>query len=411
MEKENMNIVIVGHVDHGKSTLIGRLLYDTKSLPESVVEEVTKLCQEFGKELKFAYFLDSLEEERSQNITIDTSQTFFKTEKRDYVIIDAPGHVEFVKNMITGASQADAAILIVDIDEGMQEQTKRHAYILSLLGLKQVIVVINKMDKIDYSEQKFNGFKTEVLDFLNRLHIKPSYVIPISAKKGDNIASKSEEMAWYHDLSVLGSLDNFNTKESLVDKPLRFPVQDVYKVNDKRILVGMIESGKIGNGEEVVFLPSGKKTVVKSIEKWNEERNNAMVGESIGVTLQDPLFIERGEIVCSGDDSDVPEVKERFTANVFWMSPKSINVNEKITLRSTTQETDCIIENINTKINSSSLEKLGENCSDLKETEVGTVVIKTNNPIVIENFNKSESLGRFVLVKDEDIVAGGIILE
>jgi sulfate adenylyltransferase large subunit len=410
MEKENMNIVIVGHVDHGKSTFIGRLLYDTKSLPESVVEEVTKLCNEFGKELKFAYFLDSFEEERSQNITIDTSQIFFKTDKRDYVIIDAPGHVEFVKNMITGASQADAAILIVDIDEGMQEQTKRHAYILSLLGLKQVIVVINKMDKIDYGEQRFNNFKTEVLDFLNRLHIKPSYVIPISAKKGDNIASKSEEMAWYNDLSVLGSLDVFNTKESLVDKPLRFPIQDVYKISDKRILVGTIESGEIEFGDEVVFLPSGKKTVVKSVEKWNEDKKNAGAGESIGVTLQDPLFIERGEVIC-GSNSDIPEVKDTFTANVFWMSPKSINVNEKITLRSTTQEIDCVIDNINTKINSSSLEKLGENCESLRETEVGTVIIKTSNPIVIENFNKSKGLGRFVLVKDEDVVAGGIILE
>ncbi len=157
-------------------------------------------------------------------------------------------------------------------------------------------------------------------------------------------------------------------------------------------------------------MPSGKKTVVKSVEKWNEDKKNAGAGESIGVTLQDPLFIERGEVIC-GSNSDIPEVKDTFTANVFWMSPKSINVNEKITLRSTTQEIDCVIDNINTKINSSSLEKLGENCESLRETEVGTVIIKTSNPIVIENFNKSKGLGRFVLVKDEDVVAGGIILE
>ena len=212
-QKEHMKIVIVGHVDHGKSTLIGRLLYDTSSLPDGFIEEIKKTCEMLGRELEFAYVLDSLEEEREQNITIDTTQTFFKTKKREYVIIDAPGHKEFVKNMITGASLAEAAILIVSAKEGVQEQTKRHAYILSMLGIKQVIVAVNKIDLIGYKEEIFNSVKGELLKFLDSVKIKPSYVIPISAKEGDNIAKKSEKIRWYSSLTVLEALDAFETEK------------------------------------------------------------------------------------------------------------------------------------------------------------------------------------------------------
>src|SRR3989344_6036232 len=211
-EKENMKIVLVGHVDHGKSTLIGRLLYDTESLPEGKIEEIKAVCESLGKKFEVGYILDSLEEERDQNVTIDTTQIFFKTNKRNYTIIDAPGHVEFIKNMITGASQAEAATLIVDAEEGVQEPTRRHAYILNMLGLKQIIVVINKMDLIKYEEKEFNNVKDKLTEFLSNINVKPSIIIPISAKEGDNITKKSENMQWYKEKTVLESLDTFKNK-------------------------------------------------------------------------------------------------------------------------------------------------------------------------------------------------------
>ncbi len=261
MNDQKLKFVIVGHVDHGKSTLIGRLLYDTNSLPEGKIEEIKQLCESLGKDIEFGYVMDHLEEERDQGITIDTAQTFFSTEKRDYVIIDAPGHVEFVKNMISGASQAEAAVLIVDAEEGVKEQTKRHAYILGMLGLSQVIVVINKMDLVDYAPQRFESVKRELLEFLSNINIRPSYVIPISAKKGDFIANKTGNVDWYDGPTLLEALDTFRTRESANEKPLRYVVQDVYSF-DKRIIAGRVESGIIRKGDRIKVLPSGEETRV-----------------------------------------------------------------------------------------------------------------------------------------------------
>ncbi len=401
-----MNIVIVGHVDHGKSTLIGRLLYDTDSLPEGVFESVKAACESHGAEVEFAYLLDSLEEERKQNVTIDTTQMFFKTLKRDYTIIDAPGHKEFLKNMITGSSLAEAGILIVAGDEGIQEQTKRHAYILSLLGLKQVIVVVNKMDSIGYDKAKFEEIKTGISDFLKKLNIPVEHIIAISAMKGDNIVEKSENLPWYKGLTLLAALDVFETKKSEEDKPLRLPVQDVYKRGDKRILAGTMESGIIKEGQEVKLFPSASTTKVKSIELWNDNSSKACAGQSIGVTLTDPLFTDRGEIICSGED---PKVKEQFEASVFCMSKKPIKVGERLILKCTTQEVDCVLKKIVGKIDSSTLEKIEGHQDELQELEVGDVQIKTDKPLVIENFNNIPGLGRFVIVRDEDTIAGGIL--
>ena len=270
MQKENLKFVIVGHVDHGKSTLIGRLFYDTGSIPADKVAEIEQISKELGREIEFAFMMDHLQEERDQGITIDTAQAFFHTDKRDYVIIDAPGHVEFTKNMITGASQAEAALLIVDAEEGVREQTRRHAYLLSMLGLKQVAVVINKMDmdSVKYSKQRFEQVVAELLEFCEPLGIKPTHTVPISAKDGDNVAKKSTQMDWYTGLTVLEVLDTFTVPSKPAEKPMRFPVQDVYKVDNKRMFAGRVESGTITNGQEVVFLPSASRSKIKSIEKF-----------------------------------------------------------------------------------------------------------------------------------------------
>ena len=405
---ENMNIVFVGHVDHGKSTLIGRLLYDTNSLPPDKVEEVKKTCEALGKDMEFGFILDHLQEEREQGITIDTCQIFFKTPKRNYVIIDAPGHVEFIKNMITGASQAEAAILIIDANEGVKEQTKRHAYILGMLGLKQIIVLINKMDLVDYKEERFNEVKQDIALFFEKLNLKPSYTIPVAAKYGENIAKESKKMVWYKGKTFLNCLDTFNIRENSSDKALRFPIQDAYKIDDKRIFAGRIESGTIRQGDEITILPQNTKTKVKSVEKFLEKPTMAEAGESIGITTEDPLFIERGNIVCNGS---LPMVTDRIKANVFWMSKKDFNINEIITLKIATQEVSAKIEKIEKKINSSTLEEIKEDIDTLRNNEVGTMIIKTLSPIVVDDFNYVPELGRFVFEKNMITCAGGIITE
>jgi len=405
---ENMDIVFVGHVDHGKSTLIGRLLYDTNSLPKDKIEEVKKTCEALGKDMEFGFILDNLQEEREQGITIDTCQIFFKTPKRNYVIIDAPGHVEFIKNMITGASQAEAAILIIDANEGVKEQTKRHAYILGMLGLKQIIVLINKMDLADYKEERFNEVKQDIALFFEKLNLKPSYTIPVAAKYGENIAKESKKMVWYKGKTFLNCLDTFKVKKRNSDKALRFPIQDVYKIDDKRIFSGRIESGTIRQGDEITILPQNTKTKVKSVEKFLEKPTMAEAGESIGITTEDPLFIERGNIVCNGN---LPMVTDRIKANVFWMSKKDFNINEIIILKLATQEVSAKIEKIEKKINSSTLEEIKEDIDMLRNNEVGTMIIKTLSPVVIDDFNYVPELGRFVFEKNMITCAGGIITE
>ena len=273
MEKarEVLRIVTVGHVDHGKSTVIGRLLYDTKSLPEGAIEKVRRIAKEKGKPFEYAYLLDAFEEEQKQGITIDTTSLQFHTDKRDYVIIDAPGHVEFLKNMISGAASAEAALLVIDAKEGIQEQSKRHGYILSLLGIKQVYVVVNKMDLIDYDQEKFNAIEKEMNEFLANLNVYPQKYIPISAFLGENLISKSDKLPWYKGETVLEALDLFKQEIGLETKPLRLPIQDVYKFDSRRIIAGRVESGTLKVGDEILISPDNKTTKVKSIEYFVEK--------------------------------------------------------------------------------------------------------------------------------------------
>jgi len=403
----SLKFVIVGHVDHGKSTLIGRLLYDTGSISPDKIEEVKRISNEQGRDTEFAYLLDHLEEERQQGITIDTTQVFFKSQKRRYVIIDAPGHVEFVKNMITGASQAQAAILIMDAEQGIKEQTKRHAYILSMLGLKNVMVVFNKMDLVGFSDKRFEELKKSTNDFMALINITPHTHIPISARKGDNVVHRSKDMSWYKGPTILESLDLLKGKALEENRPLIFPIQDVYKIDSKRIAVGRIESGKLKKGQEIKVLPDVKTTRVGSIEKFMEDKNTAYTGESIGITTEEPIFLDRGSIVCESEKDLY--VTDSFCANLFWLSKKDCNIKEKFLIRCATQETGCKIQEIKKRINSSTLEVIEKSASILKNLEAAEVKIKTKKPIAIKGFNEVEELGRFVFVDEEDICAGGMV--
>ncbi len=405
-EKGYLKFVIVGHIDHGKSTLIGRLLYDTGSIPKEKIEEIKQICDSLGKEIEFGYVMDHLEEEREQGITIETTQTFFRTTKRNYVIIDAPGHVEFLKNMITGASQAEAAILIVDASEGVKEQTKRHAYILSMLGITQVIVVINKMDLIKYEKEIFDSIKNDLLKFLNKININPSYIIPISAKDGDFVALKSSKLSWYTGATLLEALDSFMPRERSVDKPLRFAVQDVYNFN-KRIVVGRVESGLLKKGQLIKVPTTGEHTKVKSIEEFLKNPEEAEPGKSVGFTTEDKLFIDRGNVIVDSNDNSF-NVTSEFRASIFWMDKLPYKIGTPIFLRCNTQEVMCTIYSIIKLIDSSSLEVLDSNLGIIKNREAADVLLKTDKEIVIDDFLEIPETGRFVLGKDVT-VAGGIV--
>jgi len=406
-KEENLKLALSGHVDHGKSTLIGRLFYDTDSLPEGKIEEIKMICDSLGKPLEFGYLMDHLSEERDQGITIDTAQTFFKTRKRQYTIIDTPGHVEFVKNMITGASQAEAAILIVDAQEGVQEQTRRHSYILSMLGLDQVIVVINKMDLVDYGKKRFDKVKKDLLRFLKEIEIEPKYIIPISARKGNNVAKKSQKMAWYKGPTVLRALDAFKIAESLIKQPLCLPVQDVYKFRE-RIIAGRVASGVIKKGQKIKILPSGEETSVKEIKKFKEQPVKAMAGESIGITIKDQLFVDRGDVITEPDNNF--QTTKKIKAHLFWLAKEPLKKKERLVFKLATQEVMAEIAKIERVIDSSTLKVLAQEGDILKDRQVADVVIETEKEIVIGNFNLIPELGRFVLERT-DTVAGGIITD
>ena len=403
-----LRLVIVGHVDHGKSTLVGRLLSDTGTLPEGKLDFIRDICKQQGKEFEFAFLLDALEEEQEQGITIDTSQIFFSTAQRKYVIIDAPGHKEFLKNMVTGAADAEAALLMIDANEGVQEQSRRHGYILKLLGLTQVAVVINKMDLVDYDEKVYNKIRTEYTIFLDSLGIEAQEFIPVSAKLGVNIAALKDEMHWYKGPTVLNMVDQFEKKPPQDHLPFRFPVQDVYKFDERRIIAGRVESGKLKSGDRVIFSPSNKQAVVKSIEAWSvpEQPNVATSSESIGFTLDEQIFVERGD-VCSLMDQ-LPIVSTTFDANVFWMGKRNLEKGRKFTLKLNTQEVECEVVDFKKAIDASTLKTL-TNQDYIAKNDVAELTLKTRTPVAFDLFGSIATTGRFVLVDEFDVCGGGII--
>jgi small GTP-binding protein len=407
VEERALPIVIVGHVDHGKSTLIGRLLYDTGCLPPDRFAEIQKSSEMLGRIVEFAFVMDCLEEERSRGITIDTTQTFFKTARRRYVIIDAPGHKEFLKNMITGSSQAEAALLIIDAYEGIRDQTRRHAYILGMLGLKQICVLLNKIDLVQYSQEKFMELKKEVSDFLGQLNIHPNFILPISAILGDNVAKPSEKIPWFDGPTVLQALDTFEELK-VEEKPLRFPVQDIYSFDGKKISVGRVEAGSISRGEDLFLLPEKKKVTIKSIEKFQEKDvAQASYEESIGIYLKGRTRVKRGQIL-SGDLSSM--ITGQINANIFWMDPAGYRMGDPLLFRCVTQEVPCRIEKIFKKFDPASMEWMEENASSIRGAEVADVLLHLDSEVVVDPFTEIPEMGRFVLEKDGRPVAGGIIL-
>jgi bifunctional enzyme CysN/CysC len=409
-----MNIVIVGHVDHGKSTVVGRLLADTGSLPDGKLESVRAFCERNSRPFEYAFLLDALKDEQAQGITIDTARTFFKSGKRDYIIIDAPGHIEFLKNMVTGAARAEAAVLVIDAKEGIRENSKRHGYLLSMLGIKQVAVVVNKMDLVGYSKEAFEDIRDEYVAFLARIGATPKFFIPISAFNGENLTKASDKMPWYKGPNVLSAMDAFEKEPPKANQPFRFPVQDIYKFtslgDDRRIVSGRVESGSIKVGDDVVFLPSGKKSRIASIEAFHAaKRTEAGAGVSTGFTLAEQIYVGRGELMVKA--SEVPaDVSKRLRINLFWMGKKPFAAGKTYFLKLGTAKIPCRLERINYLIDAS------ETAGDAKKSaverhDVADCVIELSKPLAYDPTSRLESTGRFVIVDQYEIAGGGIIRE
>lgn len=414
LNKQQMHVVVVGHVDHGKSTIIGRLLADTNSLPKGKLEAVQEKCRKGGKPFEYAFLIDALKDEQAQSITIDSARVFFQSEKRNYIIIDAPGHIEFIKNMVTGASHAEAAILVIDADEGVQENSRRHGYLLGMLGIKKIVVVVNKMDLVSYSEEVFNKIVAEYSRYLEGLGIQPMYYIPVSGREGDGVVKPSPNLAWYAGPTVLDALDLFEKEKPLSDLPLRLPVQDVYKFSNygdnRRIVAGNIASGKVKTGDELVFYPSGKRTKVKTIESFNTPKITAReTGQTVGFTMVEQIYVNRGQIATRAKDAP-PYVSSRLRASIFWLGKQPLVKGKDYILKLGTANEKVQVEEIHKVIDASDYNNQN-NKREINHHDVAEVTFKLAHPIAFDTSERFPETSRFVLVDEYEIRGGGIVLE
>jgi bifunctional enzyme CysN/CysC len=411
---ERMPIVITGHVDHGKSTIIGRLLADTASLPEGKLEAVRANCERNAKPFEYAFLLDALKDEQAQGITIDSARVFFKTARRHYIIIDAPGHIEFLKNMVTGASRAQAALLVIDAHEGVQENSRRHGYLLSMLGIRQIVVLVNKMDLVGNDRQVFDRIVSEFQAFLQQLQVEPAGYIPVSGFLGENVATRSARLGWYQGPTVLEALDAFVSEGSQVDQPFRMPVQGVYKFteqnDDRRIVAGTVDSGRIKPGDEIVFYPSGKNSRVRSIESFNSPaQSEAVAGQATGFTLEEQIFVTRGEMAARADETP-PRVSTRLRVNLFWLGKAPLVMRKEYILRLGSARVPVRVEQIQRVINAADL-NASEGRQRVDRHEVAECTLALGRPLAFDLAEDRSGTSRFVIVDDFEISGGGIIRE
>ncbi len=414
-----MPIVIVGHVDHGKSTVIGRLLADTNSLPQGKLEQVRAACERDSRPFEYAFLIDALRDERAQNITIDAARVFFRSERRRYIIIDAPGHIEFVKNMVTGASRAEAALLVIDAEEGVRENSRRHGYLLWMLGIKKVIVLVNKMDLVGYRQSAFDAVCRDYQAFLDEIGLKPVGYLPVSGRQGDNIAAASGEMPWYTGPHVLAALDALEKEPPATDRPFRMPVQDIYRFtafgDARRIVAGRITSGSLQAGDALVFYPSGKRSAVKTLEAFNGAPR-AWAGRSAGFTLEEQIYVQRGEIAARVGEP-APRVTSRLRASVLWLGRQPLRARQEFWLKLGTAKVKAEIEAI-TRVVDASQGAAGQSAAmaaapamRLNRHDVAECVLVLKRAIAFDPASEFTDTGRFVIVVDHEIGGGGIVLE
>ncbi|QPV63679.1 translation elongation factor EF-1 subunit alpha [Halosimplex litoreum] len=414
-DKPHQNLAIIGHVDHGKSTLVGRLLYETGSVPEHVIEQHKEEAEEKGKGgFEFAYVMDNLAEERERGVTIDIAHQEFDTDEYFFTIVDCPGHRDFVKNMITGASQADNAVLVVAADDGVQPQTQEHVFLARTLGIGEMIVAINKMDLVDYEEGRYQEAVEEVTDLLNqvRFDTENAKFIPVSAFEGDNIAEESENTGWYDGEILLEALNALPEPEPPTDAPLRLPIQDVYTISGiGTVPVGRVETGMLNTGDNVSFQPSDVGGEVKTIEMHHEEVPQAGPGDNVGFNVrgigQDD--IRRGD-VC-GPAEDPPSVAETFQARIVVMQhPSVITAGYTPVFHAHTSQVACTIESIDQKIDPATGEAEEENPDFIQNGDAAVVTIRPQKPLSIESANEIPELGSFAIRDMGQTIAAGQVM-
>lgn len=417
---ERMHIVITGHVDHGKSTLVGRLLADTHSLPQGKLESVRASCAKNARPFEYSMLLDALEDEQKQGITIDSARIFFKSTRREYVIIDAPGHIEFLRNMLSGASRAEAAVLVIDAKDGVAENSKRHGMLLSMLGISQVIVVINKLDLFGFAQDVFENIKNEYLDFLATLNVVPVCVIPISAREGDNVATQSPQMAWYHGGSLLQNLDLLSNKNDSDNRTFLLPLQDVYRFSnegdERRIYAGTVVSGSVEVGDSVLFLPSQKSATIERFEVWNAPQKQTITWhEAVGISLREDIYVKPGEVmVCKAqwEKSSFLQTATQIRVNLIWLGRNPLCKNKQYLLKLGSAKVKAELVCVERVLEAGSEESIAlHNAHELLRNQAGTVVLRLLSPLVCARFADNQTLGRFVLVDEYDAAAGGIVLD
>lgn len=409
MVQPPLRVVIVGHVDHGKSTLIGRLLHDTGSLPDGKREEIEAVSRRRGAPgIEWSFVLDAFQAERDQNVTIDTTRIRFATGRRDYEIIDAPGHREFLRNMISGAAAADAAILVVDATEGVREQTRRHAYILHLLGLRQVAVAINKMDAAAFDPEVFNDVARQAESCLLAIGLTPTHIVPLSARDGDMIAARGERAGWYRGRTLVEVLDGFDPAPPPLALPLRFPVQDVYKQDGQRIIVGRVETGILRRGDTVLFSPGNEKAIVESIAVWppRADKVEARAGEAVGITLSERIFVERGHV--ASHEKNPPMLSNVFRAHIFWLAERPLTVGDSFRAHIATHEAMVSVQSIDRVIDTDTLDET-RGAGAVMRLAMAEVTLRAREMVPIDPHTGNPRTGRLVLYDGHDIAGGGTV--
>lgn len=416
MSKPHQNLAIIGHVDHGKSTLVGRLLFETGSVPEHVIDQYREEAEEKGKGgFEFAYVMDGLEEERERGVTIDIAHQEFETDDYNFTIVDCPGHSDFVKNMITGASQADNAVLVVAADDGVQPQTQEHVFLARTLGINELIVAVNKMDVADYDESEFNSVQTEVENLFKKVQFSSddATFVPISAFEGDNIDEQSEDMGWYDGPTLIESLNDLQEPEPPTDAPLRLPIQDSFKISGAgTVTVGRVETGTLDKGDEVVYEPSGSSGEVRSIEMHHDEVDQADPGDNVGFDVRGigADDVRRGDVVGPADDP--PSVPETFQAQIVVMQHPSV-LSEGYTpvLHAHTSQVPVTMESIDYTIDAQSGDVKEENPSHISPGDAAVVTFRPQKPLVLEESQDIPELGSFAVRDMGQTVAAGKVME
>ncbi len=411
--RPQLSLVVAGHVDHGKSTLVGRLLMDTGNVPEGKLEAVRRVCARQGRPFECAYLLDALKDEQAQGITIERARCFLRNRHRDYLILDAPGHVEFIRNMVTGAAQADAALLVIDAVEGARENSFRHGFLLSMIGVSQLAVCVNKMDAVGYDRSVFETIKEQYTAFLNSAGILPDGFIPVSAREGGNVVHRCPKMEWHDGPTVLDQMHRFRLPPGRSRRLFRMPVQDVYRLDDgaagRRIVVGRIESGTVRPGDRIVFVPSGKTATIRSLERFQSPPlPQASAGECVGVNLGEQIYVTRGEVMAH--ETVPPLMADRLRADVLWLGRVPLGIGQSLLLKIGNMETTAVVEAILRRMDPATLETSAGG-GEIERHQVAECIIRLRRPIACDPHDLIPETGRFVLVSRYAITGGGIVRE